>query len=116
MNLTKRLFICAVAFSITVIGNSALAAPGAVALTIADLSCGDASSSDIYIDCMNGTVTDNRTGLIWLKNVGCLTMGTGGAWAAKLTWDRATISNSSSRPSRYLSASKLKAKSITSLL
>ena len=62
-----------------------------MALTIADSSCGDPSSSDIYFDCGNGTVTDNRTGLIWLKNVGCLTMGTGGPSLAKLTWDRATI-------------------------
>ena len=62
MNLTKRLVMSAVAFSIAVIGNSALAGSGKTALTNADSSCGDPTVPDIYIDCGNGTVTDNRTG------------------------------------------------------
>jgi hypothetical protein len=48
-----------------------LAADGVVALQTADPSCRDDSTA-IYVDCGNGTVTDNRTGLVWLKNAGCL--------------------------------------------
>ena len=91
MNLTKRLFMCAVAFSIAIIGNSALAGSGDAALTNAALSCGDPSDPAIYIDCGNGTVTDNRTGLTWLKDVGCLTMATGNPSLGKLVWNVATI-------------------------
>ena len=43
-----------------------------VALQEAQSSCADDSGA-IYVDCGNGTVTDNRTGLIWLKDAGCLT-------------------------------------------
>lgn len=35
-----------------------------------------------FTDNSNGTVTDNLTGLIWLKNAGCLV---GGNWAGSLT-------------------------------
>jgi hypothetical protein len=97
MNLTTRMVMCIVAFFLLAgIGGYVVAGSGKAALTTADPSCGDPTSSDIYIDCGNGTVTDNRTGLTWLKNVGCLTMGPGagvpaGPSAAKLTWDRATI-------------------------
>ena len=42
-----------------------------VALQTADPSCRD-DSGNIYVDCGNGTVTDNRTGLVWLKNANCL--------------------------------------------
>lgn len=48
-----------------------LAGDGVVALQTADPSCPD-DSGDIYVDCGNGTVTDNRTGLVWLKNANCL--------------------------------------------
>lgn len=47
------------------------AGDGIVALQTADPSCPDDSDS-IYVDCGNGTVTDNRTGLVWLKNADCL--------------------------------------------
>ena len=47
------------------------AGDGVVALQTADPSCAD-DSGDIYVDCGNGTVTDNRTGLVWLKNANCL--------------------------------------------
>ena len=50
---------------------SSLAGEGLVALQTADASCPD-DSGDIYVDCGNGTVTDNRTGLVWLKNANCL--------------------------------------------
>jgi hypothetical protein len=43
---------------------------GAVALQTADPACPD-GSGDVYVDCGNGTVTDTRTGLVWLKDAGC---------------------------------------------
>lgn len=49
----------------------ALAGSGAVMMQNAAVSCGD-DSGRIYVSCGNGTVTDNRTGLIWLANGGCL--------------------------------------------
>ena len=48
-----------------------LAGDGVVALQTADPSCRDASTA-IYVDCGNGTVTDNRTGLVWLANADCV--------------------------------------------
>lgn len=48
----------------------AWAGGGLVALQTADGSCED-DSTNIYVDCGNGTVTDNRTGLVWLKNASC---------------------------------------------
>ncbi len=50
--------------------STALAGDGLVALQTADPSCPD-DSGNIYIDCGNGTVTDNRTGLVWLKRANC---------------------------------------------
>lgn len=47
------------------------AGDGAVALQSADPSCRD-DSGNIYVDCGNGTVTDNRTGLVWLADATCL--------------------------------------------
>ncbi len=43
---------------------------GLAALQTGDPSCGDDTGA-IYVDCENGTVTDNRTGLIWLANANC---------------------------------------------
>ena len=52
--------------------NSATwAGDGVVALQTADPSCPD-DSSDRYVDCGNGTVTDNDTGPVWLKQANCL--------------------------------------------
>ncbi len=48
----------------------ALAGDGMVALQTADPSCGD-DSGNRYVDCGNGTVTDNQTGLVWLANAEC---------------------------------------------
>lgn len=53
------------------IGSPAHAGEGPVALQTADPSCRD-TSGRIYVDCGNGTVTDNRSGLVWLKNAGCI--------------------------------------------
>lgn len=46
------------------------AGDGVVALQSAAPSCRN-DSADVYVDCGNGTVTDNRTGLVWLKNANC---------------------------------------------
>lgn len=50
--------------------DRALAGDGIVALQTAHPSCAD-DSDNIYVDCGNGTVTDNRTGLVWLKDATC---------------------------------------------
>lgn len=44
---------------------------GPLKLVTAKPSCPD-NSSDIYVGCGNGTVTDNRTGLVWLRDANCL--------------------------------------------
>ena len=46
------------------------AGDGIVKLQTGEPACPD-SSGDIYVDCGNGTVTDNRTGLVWLKSAAC---------------------------------------------
>ncbi len=51
--------------------SAAWAGDGVVALQTADPSCAD-DSGDRYVDCGNGTVTDNATGLVWLANANCL--------------------------------------------
>ena len=48
-----------------------------MALQTADRSCPD-DSGNVYVDCGNGTVTDNRTGLVWLKDANCLSGAPGG--------------------------------------
>ena len=53
---------------------AAWAGDGVVALQTAAASCGD-DSGDRYVDCGNGTVTDNDTGLVWLANADCLDGG-----------------------------------------
>ena len=50
----------------------AFAGEGWVALTTAEPSCPDASGNR-YVDCGNGTVTDNSTGLVWLRQTACFT-------------------------------------------
>lgn len=53
--------------------SAAWAGDGVVALQSADPSCRTTTTPPpIYVDCGNGTVTDNRTGLVWLKNANCL--------------------------------------------
>lgn len=54
------------------------AGDGIVALQTADPSCPD-DSGNTYVDCGNGTVTDNRTGLVWLKNANCIGSDGGGS-------------------------------------
>lgn len=43
----------------------------AVSLVTADPPCPNDSGAR-YVDCGNGTVTDNRTGLVWLADASCL--------------------------------------------
>jgi hypothetical protein len=57
--------------------SAAPAGDGLVALQTADPSCGN-NTPNTYVSCGNGTVTDNRTGLVWLGNANC--------WGAD-TWD-----------------------------
>lgn len=45
------------------------AGDGRVAVQTAQPGC--ATQSGVYVDCGNGTVTDNRTGLVWLENADC---------------------------------------------
>jgi hypothetical protein len=71
-----RVVLSAFVFLLVGFGSVGLAVPawagdGLVALQSADPSCPD-DSGNIYVDCNNGTVTDNRTGLVWLKNADCL--------------------------------------------
>lgn len=53
------------------------AGDGLVQLTTADASCPDASGNR-FVDCQNGTMTDNESGLTWLQDASCL--NTGLAW------------------------------------
>ncbi len=49
------------------------AGDGIVALQTADASCRTTTTPPPrYVDCGNGTVTDNKTGLVWLKNANCI--------------------------------------------
>ena len=59
-----------VALMVLASGGAAFAGDGAVALQTADPSCGG-DSTNRYVDCGNGTVTDNQTGLVWLANADC---------------------------------------------
>lgn len=47
---------------------------GLVRVQAAAPSCADGGYR-IYVDCGNGTATDNRTGLVWLKNADCINEG-----------------------------------------
>lgn len=55
---------------VTLVCSAVRAGDGLVALQTAAASCPD-DSSDTYVDCGNGTVTDNRSGLVWLVNADC---------------------------------------------
>ena len=79
------------------VSAGAWAGDGPVALQTADPSCPD-DSGNIYVDCGNGTVTDTRSGLTWLKNASCWKAFDTGA--AKLTWHEAveTVANLSDLP------------------
>ena len=80
--LILRLAMFVLAFSF---GSAAAAGEGLVALQTADACC--PSGTGRYVDCGNGTVTDNETGLIWLKNANCFgEMGWFAAMAAVADW------------------------------
>lgn len=66
-----RLFL--VLAGVVLLARPGWAGEGVVALQTADPSCRTTTSPPPrYVDCGNGTVTDNRTGLVWLKNAECL--------------------------------------------
>ncbi len=57
----------------------AVAGGSPVALQTADPSCRTTTTPPpIYVDCGNGTVTDNRTRLVWLKDANCIGAALGG--------------------------------------
>lgn len=69
--MTVRTLTCG-ALAILILGfvGPAFGGGGMVALVTCEPSCPD-DSTDFFVDCGNGTVTDNRTGLVWLANANC---------------------------------------------
>ena len=67
----KRWLYFGIVLAVTALAAPASAGDGLVALQTADPACPD-NSGNIYVDCGNGTVTDNRTGLVWLANTNCV--------------------------------------------
>lgn len=65
----KRMVV-AVALLMASFAQIGTAGNGFVALQSADPGCPN-DSGDVYVSCGNGTVTDNRTGLVWLRNSQC---------------------------------------------
>lgn len=67
-----RRLVCSwvVALLLAASGAAVFAGDGLVALQTAAPSCAD-DSGDRYVNCGNGTVTDNQTGLVWLANANC---------------------------------------------
>ncbi len=59
------------AFVVLASAGAASAGEGVVALQTAAPSCPD-DSGYRYVNCRNGTVTDNDTGLVWLRNANCI--------------------------------------------
>ena len=75
----RCLALAVVGFLVLAHGGPALGGEGVVALATCDLSCSD-DSTHFFVACGNGTVTDNRTGLVWLANANCF---------GQLSWDEA---------------------------
>ena len=65
-----RITVASVFLVLACLSAVVLAGDGVVALQTADPSCPD-DSGNIYVSCGNGTVTDNRTGLVWLADANC---------------------------------------------
>jgi hypothetical protein len=65
-----RLAVALALASLPVLPPASRAIDGLVRLQAAAPSCAD-DSGNTYVDCGNGTVTDNRTGLVWLKDADC---------------------------------------------
>lgn len=86
--MTKKRWLCVALSVITAITipAGAWAGGGIVALQTAASSCPD-NSGNIYVDCGNGTVTDNRTGLVWLAKANCFGGGVGAGFD---DWFKAT--------------------------
>ncbi|MDH3308779.1 MAG: DUF1566 domain-containing protein [Acidimicrobiia bacterium] len=69
----KRWVYFGVVLAVTALVAPASAGDGLVALQNADASCRSTTAPPPrYVDCDNGTVTDNDTGLVWLKNANCM--------------------------------------------
>ncbi len=100
-------------FSIVLVGMllaapPSLAGDGVVALQTAAPSCRN-KSSNIYVNCKNGTVTDNRTGLVWLKNANCIGSAGGGTGTplGRVDWYTAMefVAGLSDKPAMSVAAS-----------
>ncbi len=63
------------------------ASDGLAAITTAAASCPD-DSGNRFVDCGNGTVTDNTTGLVWMQDSGCTGI------APEATWQSAMLTAS----------------------
>ncbi|NIQ41785.1 MAG: hypothetical protein GTN85_06885, partial [Pseudomonas stutzeri] len=71
-----RLWLFLALAGAVLLAQPAWAGDGVVALQTADPSCRTTTTPPPrYVDCGNGTVTDNKTGLVWLKKADCI-----GAW------------------------------------
>ncbi len=70
-NLKKLGILASASLALVVCSVAAQAGSGLVALQTAASSCRN-NSGNIYVNCGNGTVTDKRTGLVWLANANCL--------------------------------------------
>ena len=68
----RTFFVAAVVLVCALWAVRGWAGDGAVALQAADPSCADDFiQGKRYVNCENGTVTDNLTGLVWLANANC---------------------------------------------
>lgn len=67
----RRMRAVRVALLLACGSQGAWAGDGAVALQTAQPACPD-NTTAVYVDCGNGTVTDNRSGLVWLANANCV--------------------------------------------
>lgn len=66
----KRFLLWVVAIT-AAIAPAGLAGDGVVKIHTGDPACPDGSSNR-FVGCGNGTVTDTRTGLVWLANANCI--------------------------------------------
>jgi hypothetical protein len=74
--ISRRLLQTGLAFALVVVAgcdsSDVVTSPGQVA----DAACSNPpGATDRFVDCGNGTVTDTRTNLIWLKDTGCYASG-----------------------------------------
>ncbi len=83
------------------------AGDGKLALQTGASSCRN-QTTNIYVNCGNGTVTDNRTGLVWLRNANCIGRagGGGGTPPGRVIWFEARdfVAGLSDKPAQSAAA------------